>query len=121
LLQALRFLVAGFELLLESLDLLVALVDGLAGLGKFVLQLVAVASLVFEREAHRGVEVIASRRRHLIRAHGRHVHGPGDAVIRDVVNVHRGESQEAYQEEVADDDEDAAVHTVAATRAETGA
>jgi hypothetical protein len=104
----------GGELLLQLLVLLFALAQlglllagGGAGLRQLLLDLFLVPARLFERLFHDGGQVVAGVRDGIDGDHD--LCRRRRAVIRHMVHVRR-ERQQAQQQEIADDDENAAVH-----------
>ncbi len=77
----------------------------------------AVFLLVGEGQAHGFAEVLFGGG---LVGDGIHLQADGAAGMRDFVDVHGGESQEAHQQEIANNDEDRAVHGSVAREDRTG-
>ena len=114
LLQSRGFLFFGLQLLLERLRLLLTLAQqGLlfAGrfsrFGQFAQQLVPAFSFFIQRQPQHGGQIL--RGVHLVGGDF-HVHSGLRPLLPHLVDVHGGEGQQTHQQEVADDDQDAAVH-----------
>ena len=119
LLLGLKLLSPGSKLLLTGLKLLLLPGQCLAAPGQLAEQQFPAFLLVAQRQAHDGREVLAG-----LGLIGGHLHlelGWG-ALVHDFVNVDGGEGEHAHQQEIANDDEDAAIHgVVAKARAAAGA
>jgi hypothetical protein len=106
------FLLLRLKLLLKRLQLLLALAYRALGLCQFTQQLIAVFPLLVQGQPHDRGQIFPA-----IDLIGRdfRLNGPLGALVGYLVDINGGKGQQAHQQEIADDNQDAPVHNGAAS------